>query len=162
MGSMSYATLEHVAMQARPYPVHLLEGHRTGLLLYAAGFLGHNDAVHYALSGLECTAVDTDAERLGEMRRLYEQGWTFVNADAVSYAEAAAEGDVFWDCVSVDPFTGEAMEQALGRLELWCSVARHLVTVGCRRGDSWRVPAGWRSHLYERVAGVYWLTLERE
>lgn len=163
MGSVSYPTLEHVAMEARPYPVHLLEGHRTGLLLYAAAFMGHNDAVHYAMSGLECTAVDNDEGRLARMRPLYDASWSFVHADAVAFAEAASAADVFWDCVSVDPFTGDAMEVALGRLDLWCSVARHLVTVGCRRGDTWRVPPGWRSHLYERDgAGMFWITMERE
>jgi hypothetical protein len=150
-------------MEARPYPVHLLEGHRTGLLLYGAGFLGHNDAVHYAMAGLECTVVDTDAGRLDEMRGLYDGAWAFVAADAVGFAEAAADADMFWDCVSVDPYTGDAMAVAHERLELWCSVARHLVTMGCQRGDTWRAPAGWHSHLYERDgAGMFWLTLERE
>ena len=53
------------------YPTHLLEGCETGLCLFAAAFLGQNDAAHFEEAGVLTTCVDIDAERLGQMSFYY-------------------------------------------------------------------------------------------
>lgn len=164
MGSVTYETLEAVALEARVYPADLLAGCETGLVLFSAAFLGHNDAIHFAISELETTCVDTDRDRLEQMRELYPEHWAFVAADAWTYAQTAAELGSTWDVVSLDPFTGDAMRRVLEDLELWTSIANRLVIVGTTTlGTAFAdIPAGWRSAgRVERAQGVYWLILER-
>lgn len=162
MGALTYPTLEHVAMEARPYPAELLEGCETGLVLFAAAFLGHNDAIHFAEAGLKCCAVDTDVERVMAMRDLYPKNWCWHTEDAWSFAggESLKPGPG-WDAVSADTFTGSATRRSLDSLELWCSLARKLVTVTYTAGEAYEVPDGWKGELYERATGVYWLVLTR-
>ena len=164
MGNVTYATLEHVAEQARPYPAHLLDGCETGLVLFAAAFLGHNDAIHFAEAGLETTCTDIDESRLDEMRAIYPDSWTFHNADAWAFAQAAKREELAWDAVSVDTFTGTLMEMALDSLALWTSIANRVVTVTITVPviDEIKVPLGWETSLYPRSRSVAWLTLERE
>lgn len=162
MGVVSYPTLEHVAMEARPYPAHLLDGCRTGLVLFAAAFLGHNDAIHMAEAGLTCMCVDVDADRVAEMRELYPASWSFLVADAWEWAATARDEDLLWDVVSADTFTGSAMERSLRSLDLWCSLARKVVTATITPGAMYQVPGGWKAMHYQRATGVYWLVLERE
>lgn len=155
-------TLEHVAMEARPYPTHLLEDCDTGLVLFAAAFKGWNDAIHFAMAGMVGTCVDVDKGRLDAMRPLYPDNWSFYASDAWKYAEAAQREDLTWDAVSVDTFTGEAMDKSLRSLELWCSIASKVVTVTLTVGAAYTTPAGWNdTQLFERATGVYWLVLER-
>jgi len=163
---ISYRSLEQIATQARPYPVPMLRGAESALVLFAAAFLGHNDAIHFAQqSGLRATCVDTDAERLEEMRALYAKcpGWEFVEADAWTYAEAARREDVTFDVVSLDPFTGDAMERVLQSLELWTALANDVVIVGTDAGiPDDLIPYGWVSWGYvNRSAGAEWLILAR-
>lgn len=161
MGAVTtYGSLEHVAMQARPYPTHLLEGCETGLVLFAAAFLGHNDAIHFALEDVQTTCVDVNADRLEEMSELYPDEWRFVADDAWHFAERHVGRDQ-WDAVSVDTFTGEAMDRSLQNLGLWGSLARKFVTVTLTDGASYTVPSGFNSYHFERGPGVYWLVLER-
>ena len=164
MGAVTYATLEHVAEQARPYPAHLLDECETGLCLFAAGFLGHNDVIHFAEAGLHTTCIDIDEDRLGEMRMLYPSDWEFAVFDAWDYAMAARALDRIWDAVSVDTFTGSLMDMALDSLELWTSIANRLVTVTVTVPVMYEiaVPHGWETSLYPRSRDVAWLTLERE
>jgi hypothetical protein len=165
---VTYSTLEHVAMEARPYPDHLLVECSTGLALFSAAFLGHNDAIHFALAGMRGTCVDVDEKRLDAMTAIYPDDWSFAKADAWSFAERAQGFGERWDAVSVDTFTGDAMERSLRSLELWTSLARRLVTVTIKLAipDSSRmwglIPHGWRWSLYPRAGSVYWLTLERD
>lgn len=150
-------------MEARPYPTHLLEGCETGLVLFAAAFLGHNDAIHFAEAGLETTCVDLDAERLQRaMEPLYPAEWLFFPMDAWNYAECACREGVSWDVVSCDTWTGDLMHRSLDSLDLWCSLARKAVTVTLTVGATYTLPEGWvDSELYERAPGVYWLVLTR-
>lgn len=166
---MGTLTLEHVAMEARPYPASLLEGCETGLVLFAAAFLGHNDAIHFAEAGMRCTCVDIDGARLAEMRALYPADWTFVEDDAWGFAqqqlarwEYLAVSAIPADVVSVDTFTGSATRRSLDSLPLWCSLARKLVTATYTSGEAYEVPEGWRATLYERASGVYWLVLQKQ
>jgi hypothetical protein len=158
---MTYPTLEHVAMQARPYPAHLLEGCETGLCLFAAAFLGHNDAIHFAEAGIRTTCCDTDAPRLEEMQRLYPADWEFHAVDAWQFADNAIAVGRKWDVVSADTFTGEMMYRSLGSLDLWCSLARKFVTctITDEIDDLPRLD-GWLPWLLPRSQRVDWLILE--
>jgi hypothetical protein len=160
VGAVTYATLEHVAEQARPYPTHILESAETGLCLFAAGFLGHNDAIHFAEAGITTTCVDSDGVRLTEMEMIYPQKWAFVVADAWEFARAAVGSR--WDVVSCDTWTGDLMYRSLQTIPLWCSLAAKAVTLTLTLGAEYPVSHGWRDSLYERAPGVYWLVLERE
>ncbi|MBA3565267.1 MAG: hypothetical protein H0W31_00240 [Actinobacteria bacterium] len=162
MGTVTYPTLEHVAMQARPYPTYLLDGCETGLCLFSAAFLGHNDAVHFAEAGLLTTCVDSDGERLSEMQELYPEEWGFFEDDAWEFAERWLD-DVKWDVVSVDTFTGETEQRSLKSLGLWCALAEKAVTVTVTNQQlgTYTVPAGWTDSLYARTAGVFWLVLKK-
>lgn len=165
MGSVTYPTLEHVAMDARPYPSELLEGCETGLVLFAAAYLGHNDAIHFAEAELQTTCVDVDGERLAAMRALYPDDWTFLAEDAWTYAERRAVDGFQYDAVSVDTFTGEAEARSMKSLELWTSLARKVVTVTVTAEHVTRhgiaLPEGWGMSLRLRAPGVYWLVLTR-
>jgi hypothetical protein len=161
MAAVTYRTLEHVAEQARPYPADLLAGCESGLVLFAAAFLGHNDAIHFAEAGIITTCIDTDAERLYEMRELYPEQWAFVNTDAWAYAEAARREELTWDVVSADTFTGAMTRRSLDSLELWCSLAEQLVTVTVTNRNSYTVPKGWGFHLHKRSEKVFWLVMHR-
>lgn len=158
---MGTLTLEHVAMEARPYPTHLLEGCETGLVLFAAAFNGHNDAIHFAEAGLKTFCVDVDGERLSKMAALYPEDWQWAVDDAWKFADDAYALGETWDAVSVDTFTGEAMDRSLDTLGLWCSLARKVVTATVTAGELYRVPKGWKSELYPRSGDVYWLVLTR-
>lgn len=163
MGAVTYPTLEHVAMAGRPYPTHLLEGCETGLVLFAAAFLGHNDAIHFAMAGMRSFCVDNDSPRLAEMRDIYPDDWGFLYGDAWDIAERDREHGLTYDAVSADTWTGDLMRRSLDSLDLWCSLARKLVTVTITDDaiDTYRKPEGWRSFLFLRAPGVYWLALSR-
>lgn len=156
---VSYASLEEVATQARPYPdVWDVD---SALVLFGAAFLGHNDAIWYALAGATCDVVDVDGARLAEMRALYPDAWRFHKRDAWSYGDEVWAAGFSWDAVSLDPFTGDAMSRAIASLDLWVALARRRVVCGVAAGVPYVVPRGWRSRLLERSSGVYWLVLER-
>jgi len=159
---VSYPSLEHVALEARPYPRDLLAGCESGLVLFAAAFLGHNDAIHFAEAGVpNVTLVDVDGARLEEMQDLYrDPTWTWLEADAWDVAHSAHRLEAKFDAVSVDTFTGAALERSLGDLELWTSIAGRFVTVTATRDSSYRVPRHWRSRVLARSTLAYWLILE--
>lgn len=162
MVSVTQPTLADIAMEARPYPSELLEGCETGLVLFAAAFLGHNDAVHFAEAGLTTMCVDIDGHRLKQMQELYPDDWTFAEVDAWEAASLLLAGrPTQFDAVSVDTFTGAATRRSLDSLELWCSLARRLVTITYTAGEAYEVPEGWKGALYERATNVYWLVLTR-
>jgi hypothetical protein len=159
---MDPVTLEHVAQDAQMYPVELLEGRSNGLLLFAAAFLGVNDAIHFAIAGLDATLVDVDAARLEEMRALYrDDRWRWIVGDAWAFAREARDAGAKWDVVSVDTFTGDAERRSLDDLEAWTSLARHAVTVTATRDAAYRVPRRWTARILPRSPSAYWLVLER-
>ncbi len=157
----AYASLGEIAKYSRPYPEEQLEGLASGLCLFSAAFLGHNDVVHFASAGIQTTCVDVDAGRLGEMRRLYPRSWQFVIADAWTYAHAAARQELAFDAVSVDSFCGDAMLRVLEDLTVWTDLANELVTVTVADGYGYTVPDGWEASELRRAPGVYWLVLTR-
>jgi hypothetical protein len=153
--------LAAVSRDARDYPAHLLRYGGTGLCLFAARFYGVNDAIHMARAGMELTLVDT-AERVLEMGEMY--GCDDVHqGDAWEFADAARKVGWMWDAVSVDTYTGDAARRSLDSLDLWCSLARDVVTCTYVRGQDYTVPDGWADGKFMRNprGGVYWLVLTR-
>jgi hypothetical protein len=144
------------------FPVDLLTGCRTALVLFAARWHGRQDAAWIAKAGLHGTCVDLDGERLAEMKAIYPDGWEFVEGDAFDAPELAAGSD--WDVVTLDPFTGLFQEVA-DRLDDWCQLANHLVVLGCGHDTDIVAPAGWkvarRTLRSTYRGGVYWTTLRR-
>jgi extradiol dioxygenase family protein len=159
---ITYATLEHVAQERRPYPTELLEGAETALCMFSAAFLGHNAEIHFAEAGIKTTCVDIDGPRLDEMKQLYPDDWQFVLEDAWQFAERAASVDVKWDIVSVDTFRGNATERSLTTLELWCSIANKAVLATLEIGQTYDTPEGWQADTFQRNREVFWLVLTRE
>lgn len=161
--AIRYQTIEDVAMEARPYPDHLLADCETGLVLFAAAFEGHNDAIHFALAGIRGYCVDVDTPKLTRMASLYPRTWQWGFDDAWKFADAARELGESWDVVSCDTWTGDLMHRSLESLDLWCSIANRVVTVTITDDvDEIALPEGWTSSLYPRSDHVSWLVLERE
>lgn len=160
--TVAYRTREHIACEARPYPTYLLENAVTGLCLFSAAFMGHNEAIHFALEEVETTCVDIDQEKLHVMTDLYPEDWNFVCCDAWDFAEAAAEKGTRWDVVSVDTFRGNATERSLTTLDLWCSIAEKAVIATLEDGQEYEVPEGWSVQIFRRNSEVFWLVLTRD
>lgn len=159
------ATLEAIrdAEGGELYPRHVLIGCETALVLFAAGFWGRQDAYWVAEAGLRATCVDTDGERLEQMRALYPGGWDFAEADAYAFAEATGQ---MWDLVSIDCPTNH-FERCADLVPLWCEIARQAVVLGTNRQLAREInpPAGWEKteirYRSDFAGGVYWATLER-
>jgi len=162
--TVAYPTLTHVAQEARPYPTYLLENAETGLCLFSAAFMGHNEAIHFALEEVKTTCVDIDQEKLHAMVGLYPSDWEFVCADAWDFAEQAWVKGTKWDVVGVDTFRGNATERSLKTLELWTSIANQAVIATLEDAQVHLVeePKGWTSSHFRRNSEVLWLVLTRE
>ena len=160
--STAYPTLTHVAQEARPYPTYLLENAKTGLCLFSAAFMGHNEAIHFALEDVFTTCVDIDAAKLEVMADLYPEDWRFICRDAWEYAERAAAREETWDVVSVDTFRGNATERSLADLGVWTAIADQAVAATLEIGQTYEVPEGWSSHTFQRNSEVFWLVLTRD
>lgn len=146
--------LGEISAEARVYPAHLLREGGEGLCLFAARFWGVNDAIHMQRNQMSLTLIDT-SERVIEMCEIYNcEG---VVTDAWEFAES--RGGRQWDAVSCDTFTGDPMTRSLASLELWCSLARDVVTVTHTPGAPWTAPAGWKGELFPRNDRVNWLVL---
>lgn len=163
MATVTYPTLEHVAMEATPFPVDVLEGVESGLVLFAAAFGGVNDAIRFAEAGVrDVTLIDLNRRALDQMTALYrDERWSFAQADAWSFARFAAVAGSTWDVVTVDTYTGDATNRSLSRLEDWTSIANRAVVATATRAHSPRIPAGWRSRRVVRSGLAEWLVLER-
>ena len=150
--------LGEIAAEARDYPVHYLREGGTGLCLFAARFWGVNDAIHMARNNMRLDLVDT-SERVVEMADIY--GCMFHHGDAWQFAESMSADGVQWDAVSCDTYTGDAEHRSMTTLELWCSLARDVVTVTHVLGTPYEVPDGWKAELFPRNdrETVFWLVL---
>ena len=154
--------LDKVSEQATPYPGDMLRYGESGLCLFAAAYLGANDAIHMARKDMVVTCVDRNASRLDEMADLYPPHWEFHAQDAWMFAELAASNDQRWDIVSVDTFTGNATNRSMETLELWCSLAHRAVTATIAVGQEYVCPDGWRDSLFHRSFLASWLVLRRD
>ena len=151
--------LGELSREARVYPAHLLREGGEGLCLFAARFWGVNDAIHMQRNDMSLTLVDI-SERVVEMADLY--GADRYVIDAWDAAELWSGAGLQWDAVSCDTFTGDPMTKSLNHLDLWCSLARDVVTVTHVPGAPWTTPDGWRGWLFPRNDRVNWLVLERD
>ena len=154
-------SLEEVLREACPYPSHLLPRGGTGLCLFAAGFLGQNDAIHMWQAEMDVLCVDVDEPRLKEMHDLYPDGWSWCFGDAWDFVDRFGDDMGPWDVVSVDNFTGEIEPRVLASLPAWCSLASSVVTVTLGRGSEYEVPVGWNATTMRRSPLASWLVLTR-
>ena len=119
-----------------------------------------NDAIHMARNQMELTLVDT-SDRVVEMaERVRRQCATSVTRGNTQ--NTFRDTGYGWDAVSCDTFTGDPMTRSLASLELWCSIAREVVTVTHTPGAPYEVPDGWSGFLFPRNDRVNWLVLVRD
>lgn len=143
------------------YPRTYLDGCETALVVFAAAFMGAQDAIWIHDAGLDATCIDHDARLLDLMRGLYPSGWEFLEVDAYEWLETAEGG---WDVVSVDSPTGH-FERCAEWLPIFCRLARRLVVIGIGTDTHVEAPDGWeiveciKRSDYE--GGVYWSVLCR-
>lgn len=156
--------LDAISREATPFPAYLLPTRGTALSLFAAAFLGVNDAIHFARQDMIATCVDIDGERLDEMADIYPYDWDFVVADAWAFAEEAAREGRRWDVVSVDTYTGVATDRSLQTLDLWCSLADHAVaaTLPRKSMDERFDVAGFSTIMFPRSPLAAWLVMIRD
>lgn len=156
------ATLEQLQEYDQNFPHDILIGHKTALVVFAAGFHGRQDAVWVKAAGLRATCVDTDADKLTEMEAMYPPDWEWVPMDAFEFAALSRRK---WDVVTLDPWTNQFTDCA-DALPTWCRLARHAVIIGTGRDTLLDVPDGWetsgRRQRSDYDGGVYWSILERE
>ena len=143
------------------YPGYLLEGCETALVLFAAGFLGKQDALWIAEAGLGAVCVDEDETKMLDMAKLYPRDWMFVVADVYGFAHKALHSQ--WDIVSLDPWTRDFQKTA-DHIQLWCDLARRGVILGTGWNTKVEPPDGWKlTDVRKRSdydGGVYWTILE--
>lgn len=144
----------------RTFPRSVLQGWETGLCLFAAGFLGRQDAVWLADAGLRVTCVDTDAAKLAEMEGMYPEDWQFVCEDVFAFVW---EADRTWDIVTVDCPSNMFLEAA-EFLPQFCELAERAVVLGSDNSAT-NAPPGWvvtekRKRSDYVPGGVFWSVLE--
>lgn len=143
------------------YPRTYLDDSETALVIFAAAFMGAQDAIWIHDAGLTATCIDNDADRLDRMQGLYPAGWEFLHVDAYEWLETA-EGA--WDVVSVDSPTGH-FDRCAERVGVFCNLARSLVVLGIGTDTHVEPPDGWE--LVETIkrsdyeGGVHWAVLCR-
>lgn len=144
------------------FPLELLEKDDTALVLFAAGFLGVQDAVWVREAGMTATCVDSDPDKLAEMQPLYPDGWEFVQSDAYEFAFNDTERRQ-WDIVTADPWTN-GMDRCARFVHEWCRLARKAVVIGTGTDTVVKAPDGWEvTGTHKRTdynGGVYWTVLE--
>lgn len=149
----------------KTYPRQALRVARRALVLFAAGFLGRQDAFWIADAGMHATCVDMDATKLRLMETLYPPTWQFVESDAFLFAETEHGLARTWDVVSLDPPTN-LFDDCASELPLWCALADQTVVMGVGRDTEWKNPDGWyTADVRERSrfqGGVYWAVLRRK
>lgn len=142
------------------YPVGLLNGCETALLLFAAGFHGAQDGIFIADAGLRATCVDIRPDKLMEMAHAYPRSWEFVVADAYLFASDATGP---WDIVSVD-CPSDHFHRCAELAPRWCNLAHRAVVLGTGHDTSVTAPKGWRiTRIMQRsvfAGGTYWTVLE--
>jgi len=162
MSTTEILTYDDLNREARPFPSYLLSSHSTALALFAAGFHGVNDCIHFARRNMACSCVDINADRLWEMATIYPEGWAYYAEDAWEFAERMAADGRQWDVVTVDCFFDDATEKVWDSLELWLSLTCEALLITARPYTELDVPEGWSSFYYPRGDMVGWLVLQRD
>ena len=94
------AARDAIRAEANPatFPVDLLPGHHSALLLFCAGFLGRNDGIHLWDAGIrDVQGIDNDETLVTQMRKLYP-GWKIDVSDVYHWASRHA-GTEQWELV---------------------------------------------------------------
>lgn len=158
---MGALTLDEIRADAdQTYPREYLEGCGDALVLFAAAFLGKQDAIWILDHELSAVCVDIRSRQLHEMAGVYPPEWEFVQADVY---ELVDRGDLpQMDVVSIDCPSGH-FQRCADRLDRFCALARRVVILGTGRQTEVFAPDGW--HLAERrrrsgfAGGTYWSVL---
>lgn len=151
------------SVMTEAFPAELLVGCEEGLVLFAAAFGGAQDARFLADAGLRATCVDIDKLRLDAMRPDYPPDWNFVYGDAFEFATLMKASRRRWDVVTVDCPTNLFPACSLA-VDLWCSLARELVVLGCAAdtfidpSEPWRETDRRKRSNY--AGGVFWSVIE--
>lgn len=160
MGAVTAESLDEIRARGNRdiFPTEILPGCSTALVLFAAAFLGEQDAAWIEEAGIVGTCVDHDEDRLKEMVRIYPDRWIFVNQDVYRFAGKATW---HWDLVTVDCPSNE-FDKCERLIELWCGLARISVVLGTAPGaSSVTAPDGWRvSRTIRRSPIANWTVLE--
>lgn len=166
MDAVMVSTLEDLRddESGRSFPRDLLIGCKDALVVFAAGFLGMQDAFWISEAGIRATCLDHDGVRLEEMHKLYPDTWEFFKTDSFEWVTNASRAGRTWDLVSVDCNTNH-FERCARLLPLWCRLARKVVIIGTGY-DNVEAPIGWKldRHVFrsDYQGGVYWDVLVRE
>lgn len=140
------------------FPTEVLDGCRSALVLFAAAFLGRQDACWIEEAGITATCVDNDRQRLDEMLRVYPEDWTFVLGDVFDYLATSLHR---YDLVTVD-CPSNMFDRCSDLAEGWCRLARHTVVLGTAPGARLAAPDDWRvTRTIRRSTIANWTVLER-
>lgn len=115
--------LDEVRERAGVFPTWVAEDASTAACFFSAAFMGVNAEVHLTTAG-SVLCVDTDQERLDEMRALYPPTYHFIRSDAFRALDSL-QGQHF-DVVTADPFTN-LMRPCLDRLSDFRAISGKLV-----------------------------------
>lgn len=154
-------TLDEIRSEqdARLFPQWVLEGAETALVLFAAAFMGKQDAAWVEKAGMHGTCVDLDEAKLLQMAEMYPPDWDFITADVFEWTNRL-EGPVA-DVVTVDCPTN-LFDQCGELVHVWCGLARKAVVLGTGIKSRTRPPTGWRiqdSVYRSSFAGGTWWTV---
>jgi len=146
----------------RTYPRRILRDCGDALVLFAAGFLGRQDAVWIADAGLTAVCVDIRMKPLHEMAAVYPADWQFVVGDV--YELAAFNALAKADLVSIDCPSGH-FDRCADMVSMWCALARRYVVLGTSADIELDLPDGWseveRRFRSDFAGGTYWSVLKR-
>jgi hypothetical protein len=144
------------------YPRSILRRCSDALVLFAAGFLGRQDAFWIADAGLTAVCVDVRIDPLHDMAAVYPADWQFVHGDVYALAAYGALDDA--DLVSIDCPSGH-FDRCADMISVWCALARRYVVLGTSGDMEFDLPDGWievqRRFRSDFAGGTYWAVLKR-
>lgn len=161
---MGGLTFEEIRSEpdGRAYPRGILAGCVDALVLFAAGFLGKQDAFWIADAGLDAVCVDARLKPLHEMAAVYPADWQFVAGDVYELAAFGALPTA--DLVSIDCPSGH-FDRCADMVDVWCGLARRCVVLGTSADTELDPPDGWteieRRYRSDFAGGTYWAVLKR-
>lgn len=161
---MAGLTLEEIRSEPDgiAYPREILSECGDALVLFAAGFLGRQDAFWIADAGLTAVCVDARLKPLHEMAAVYPADWQFVIGDV--YELAAFDALATADLVSIDCPSGH-FDRCADMVAVWCALARRYVVLGTSLDIELELPDGWveveRRYRSDFAGGTYWAVLKR-
>jgi hypothetical protein len=163
---VSPATLEEIrdVGAGESYPRRLLDECDDALVLFAAGFLGMQDAFWVAEAGKRATCVDIRPDLLAGMAAVYPEDWEFVTGDVYDYTERMELVGRRWDLVSLD-CPSSHFDRCAELAGLWCRLAGRAVVLGTSGRTALAAPDGWevteRRFRSMNYGGTFWAVLER-